>query len=174
MEEMRMQPDERYVIGMDSSTQSVKAVAWTADGTPRAEGRAPHRISTPHPHKAEQDAEDWWSAACQALSSLMSQIDADRVDGIAISNQRETMVLLGEDRKPLAPATVWLDRRAQDVVQRWPMNSAASGCMRFRASGRRHSLRLSPSLLSPTRAGTSGPRGADPERSRFPDSKADG
>lgn len=112
-----MQPDERYVIGMDSSTQSVKAVAWTADGTPRAEGRAPHRISTPHPHKAEQDAEDWWSAACQALSSLMSQIDADRVDGIAISNQRETMVLLGEDRKPLAPATVWLDRRAQDVVQ---------------------------------------------------------
>lgn len=112
-----MQLDERYVIGLDSSTQSVKAIAWTADGTPRAEGRAPHRISTPHPLKAEQDAEDWWSAACQALSSLMRQIDPARVDGIAISNQRETMVLLGQDRKPLSPATLWLDRRAQDVVQ---------------------------------------------------------
>lgn len=112
-----MQPDERYVIGLDSSTQSVKAVAWTADGTPRAEGRAPHRISTPHPLKAEQNAEDWWSAACDALSSLLRQIDSHRVDGVAISNQRETMVLLGVDRKPLSPATLWLDRRAQDIVQ---------------------------------------------------------
>ncbi|PKA39220.1 xylulokinase [Rhizobium sullae] len=111
-----MQPDERYVIGMDSSTQSVKAIAWTADGTPRAEGRAAHVISTPHPLHAEQDAEDWWTAAAAALSSLMQKIDPARVDGIAISNQRETMVLLDENRKPLAPATLWLDRRAQDVV----------------------------------------------------------
>ena len=34
-----MQPHERYVVGIDSSTQSVKAIAWTTDGTPRAEGR---------------------------------------------------------------------------------------------------------------------------------------
>ncbi|ABC92889.1 MULTISPECIES: xylulokinase [Rhizobium] len=112
-----MRPDERYVIGMDSSTQSVKAVAWTADGTPRAEGRAAHVISTPHPLHAEQDADDWWTAACMALSSLIREIDPARVDGIAISNQRETMVLLDKDRKPLAPATLWLDRRAKDVVR---------------------------------------------------------
>ncbi|MFB2552766.1 xylulokinase [Ensifer soli] len=107
---------ERYVIGMDSSTQSVKAVAWTADGTPRAEGRAPHVIATPHPLHAEQNAEDWWTAACAALSALLTQIDPAAVDGIAISNQRETMVLLDGDGTPLAPATLWLDRRAQDVV----------------------------------------------------------
>lgn len=111
-----MQPGERYVIGIDSSTQSVKAIAWTADGTPRAEGRAPHRISTPHPLHAEQDAGDWWTAACTALTSLMRQIDPARVDGLAISNQRETMVLLDSDRRPLAPATLWLDRRAKDIV----------------------------------------------------------
>ncbi len=111
-----MQDRERYVIGMDSSTQSVKAIAWTTDGTPCAEGRAPHSISTPHPLKAEQNAEDWWSAAIQALKAVTRQIDPDRIDGIAISNQRETMVLLDDKGAPLAPATLWLDRRANEMV----------------------------------------------------------
>ena len=110
-----MHSDERYVVGVDSSTQSVKAIAWTADGTPRAEGRAPHVISTPHPLHADQNAEDWWTAACEALRSLTSQIDPERIDGLAISNQRETMVLLDADKKPLAPATLWLDRRAREM-----------------------------------------------------------
>lgn len=111
-----MQDRERYVVGIDSSTQSVKAIAWTRDGTPRAEGRAPHVISTPHPLKAEQNAEDWWAAATDALKSLTRQVVADRIDGIAISNQRETMVLLDAEGRPLAPATLWLDRRAAEMV----------------------------------------------------------
>jgi xylulokinase len=111
-----MQGSERYVIGIDSSTQSVKAIAWTRDGTPRAEGRAAHTISTPLPLHAEQNAQDWWTAAAAALGSLTQVIDPSSVDGLAISNQRETMVFLDEQRNPLAPATLWLDRRAQDVV----------------------------------------------------------
>lgn len=111
-----MQPHERYVVGMDSSTQSVKAIAWTADGTPRAEGRAPHAISTPEPLKAEQNANDWWTAAATALCTVTSQIDPAAIDGLAISNQRETMVLLDAERRPVAPATLWLDRRAREMV----------------------------------------------------------
>lgn len=111
-----MQPNERYVVGMDSSTQSVKAIAWTPDGTPRAEGRAPHAISTPHPLHAEQNAEDWWTAACTALRALTAEVDPARIDGLAISNQRETMVLLDAEERPLAPATLWLDRRARGMT----------------------------------------------------------
>jgi xylulokinase len=112
-----MQPDERYVIGIDSSTQSVKAIAWTVDGTPRAEGRAPHRMSMPKPDHAEQNADDWWSAGTAALRELTSKIGADRVDGLAISNQRETMVLTDVDGRPLAPATLWLDSRARAMAK---------------------------------------------------------
>jgi xylulokinase len=109
-------PGERYVVGMDSSTQSVKAIAWTADGTPRAEGRAPHAISTPAPRHAEQNADDWWTAAQAALRMVTGQVDPGLIDGIAISNQRETMVLLDADERPLAPATLWLDGRAHEMV----------------------------------------------------------
>lgn len=125
-----MQTDERYVIGVDSSTQSVKAIAWTPDGTPLAEGRARHVISTPHPLHAEQNAEDWWTAATAALSSLMQKIDPVRVEGIAISNQRETMVLVDRNYQPLAPATLWLDRRAQDIV---PLLAQEIGAERLHA-----------------------------------------
>ncbi|KQS59385.1 xylulose kinase [Rhizobium sp. Leaf371] len=110
-------PDrDRLVIGIDSSTQSVKAIAWTADGRSHAEGRAPLTISTPGPMHAEQNAGDWWTATCTALQSLMRQVDPERIDGIAISNQRETMVLVDAQDRPLAPATLWLDRRAHDLV----------------------------------------------------------
>jgi xylulokinase len=107
-----MEVRERYVIGLDSSTQSVKAIAWTADGRPCAEGRASHEISTPAPLHHEQNADDWWSAACTALRAVTQHIDPVDIEGIAVSNQRETMVLLDEDQRPLAPATLWLDSRA--------------------------------------------------------------
>lgn len=110
-------PDrERFVIGIDSSTQSVKAIAWTQDGRCHAEGRAPLTINTPNSLRAEQNADDWWTAACAALQSLMRQVDPALIDGIAISNQRETMVLVDADDRPLAPATLWLDRRAHELV----------------------------------------------------------
>ncbi len=103
----------RYVIGLDSSTQSVKAIAWDNHGTPCAEGRAPLAISQPREGWVEQNAPDWWAATCTALRDLTAQIDPGLIDGIAVSNQRETMVLLDADGAPLAPATLWLDSRAE-------------------------------------------------------------
>ena len=112
-----MLQDPRYVIGIDSSTQSVKAVAWDRQGTPCATGRAPLDISQPAPLWAEQHAPDWWTASVIALQAVMAQIDPAAVDGIAISNQRETMVLLDADGLPLAPATLWLDTRAEATTR---------------------------------------------------------
>ena len=112
-----MAKDTRYVVGIDSSTQSVKAIAWTRDGMPAAEGRAPLTISQPRPLHAEQDADDWWAATRTALKAVTAAVDPGSIDGIAISNQRETMVLVDADNRPLAPATLWLDRRAQAMTQ---------------------------------------------------------
>lgn len=108
---------QRYVIGIDSSTQSVKVIAWDRQGKPCAEGRAPLDILQPDALRAEQDAESWWTATSAALRQVADVIDPASIDGIGISNQRETMALLDADDRPLAPATLWLDRRAKDVVQ---------------------------------------------------------
>jgi xylulokinase len=105
-----------YVVGIDSSTQSVKAIAWTADGRAVGEARAPLEVATPAPLHVEQDARSWWDAATIALRELTKQIDPSKIDGIAIANQRETIVFLDRNQVPLAPATLWMDRRAREMT----------------------------------------------------------
>ncbi|NLS79007.1 MAG: xylulose kinase, partial [Chloroflexi bacterium] len=56
-----------YLIGIDCSTQSTKAVAWDLQGRAIAEGRAPLRVSHPAPGWAEQDPAEWWESTAAAL-----------------------------------------------------------------------------------------------------------
>ena len=107
---------EPFVIGIDSSTQSTKAIAWSAGGRALAEGRAPVPMSTPAPGRFEQDPRDWWTSLVAALAALGREADLSRAAGLAISNQRETLALLGADGQPTGPATTWLDERAVDEV----------------------------------------------------------
>ena len=106
------------VIGIDSSTQSTKSIAWNREGEAIAEGRAPTPMSTPRTGWFEQDPEDWWSAAAGTLQDLVGQIDPARIAGLAISNQRETVAFLDAEGIPTRPAMVWLDERGRDEIAR--------------------------------------------------------
>ena len=108
---------ERTVVGIDASTQSVKAIAWSLDGRPLAEGRAPLSLSQPQPGYAEQDADEWWAATCTALRALTAAVDPAGIEGIAISNQRETVALLDEAGRPIGPAMTWLDNRVASTYR---------------------------------------------------------
>ncbi|MEO1492060.1 MAG: FGGY-family carbohydrate kinase [Pseudomonadota bacterium] len=110
--------DKDIVIGIDSSTQSTKSIAWSRDGDALAEGRAPTPMSTPRPGWFEQDPEDWWSAAARTLRDVAAHVDPARVAGIAISNQRETVAFVDGDGRPTRPAMVWLDERGRGEIDR--------------------------------------------------------
>jgi xylulokinase len=90
-----MKPD--LVIGIDSSTTATKAIAFDRSGRAVAEGRASHPLLTPKPGWFEQNAEDWWTSAREALRQATAAIDARRVAAIAVSNQRETFAPRGHD-----------------------------------------------------------------------------
>jgi xylulokinase len=101
------------VVGIDSSTQSTKAIAFDARGRVHGEGRAPVPLATPAPGFREQDPEDWWTSLAAALRGLLAEIDPARVAALAITNQRETIAFLDEDRRPVRSAIVWLDERGR-------------------------------------------------------------
>ena len=107
---------QRLVIGLDSSTQSVKAIAWDKRGRAVAQGRAQIPISQHGLDYFEQDPQDWWRSACAALGALAGQVEPSRFDGLAISNQRETMAFLDADGEATHPAILWLDGRTRDEV----------------------------------------------------------
>jgi xylulokinase len=105
------------VIGIDSSTTATKAIAFDAKGRIVAEGRAPVPLSNPHPGWFEQEVSDWTGALTKALKQLTRKIDARRVAGLAISNQRESFAQFDSRDRALRPGTLWLDERAQREVK---------------------------------------------------------
>ena len=107
---------EKFVIGIDSSTQSTKAIVWNEKGQPISEGRAPISMKMPQPGHAEQDPEEWWDSFIIALRQALQKIDPKRVEGLSISNQRETVAFLDQDGTSLHDAMVWLDERAANEV----------------------------------------------------------
>ena len=108
--------DRDLVIGLDSSTSATKAIAWTRDGQPIAEGRSPIPLASPAPNWYEQNPEDWWRSACVALLSLLRRVAPGRIAALAISSQRETFAPLAADGSAVRPAIVWLDQRCRGEV----------------------------------------------------------
>jgi len=104
---------ETVVIGVDSSTTACKAIAWDKQGRVVAEGRASYPLLRPDPTWFEQDAEDWWSSICTALKDLLSQVDANKAEGLCITHQRESFVPIDKQGQPIRNAILWLDERTR-------------------------------------------------------------
>ena len=104
------------VVGIDSSTQSAKAIAWTKSGELAAEGRSPIDLLNPRLYWFEQNSRDWWDSCRVALQQLTSQVKPERIAGISISNQRETVAFVNHDGEDVRPAIVWLDERSRKQV----------------------------------------------------------
>ncbi|MBX2881798.1 MAG: FGGY-family carbohydrate kinase [Granulosicoccus sp.] len=108
---------EPLVIGLDSSTQSTKAIAWNQSGQCIAEGRADVPMSNPRMDCFEQNPQDWWLSAKTALKGCCSQVNPSDIQGLAISNQRETLGFMDADGNATYPAVLWLDERAREQVK---------------------------------------------------------
>jgi sugar (pentulose or hexulose) kinase len=112
-----MKNTKDIVIGIDSSTTAAKAIGWTREGTIAGIGRCSIPLSNPGYNRYEQNPEDWWSSAKNALLQLFEQISPERIAAVAISNQRETFVPLNAKGQPVRQAIVWLDQRCKDEVE---------------------------------------------------------
>ena len=111
-----MSKGKDIVIGLDSSTTATKAVAWKPDGMLVGQGRSPIPLLSPAPNWYEQNPNEWWRSACEALRELFQHVDSGSVAAIAISNQRETFVPLAQNGEPVRPAIIWLDQRCEEEV----------------------------------------------------------
>lgn len=104
------------VIGIDLSTTTCKAIAWSQGGTLVAQARAPLDLQQPAPGAYEQAPQGWWQAAQHALQALTAQLGDYQVAAIAVVNQRETLAVTDASDRLLRPALLWLDERRQHEV----------------------------------------------------------
>ncbi len=96
----------RPLVGLDVGTSGLKAVAISRGGELLATAGRSYPLSTPQPGWAEQDPEDWWRAAQEALEDL-------GVEGAAVglSGQMHGLVALDGRDRVLRPAILWNDQR---------------------------------------------------------------
>src|ERR1700722_4247719 len=98
-------------IGVDSGTQSVKAVVLDLEtGAVVAESRQPHHMipGLPAGHM-EQHPQEWVVAMEAALGEVAQRIDRARVSGIGVSGQQHGFVPLDEKGDVIRPAKLWCD-----------------------------------------------------------------
>jgi glycerol kinase len=107
------------ILAIDQGTTNTKAVLVDREGQPHARASVRMGVSTPRSNWVEQDPEEIWRSALKAAEECMQSAGGVRVEGIAISNQRETVVAWDRATgKALAPAIVWQCRRSQAICER--------------------------------------------------------
>ena len=96
------------VLGVDSSTQSVKVEIRQADtGRLVATGRAAHPATTPP--RSEQSPSAWWDAFVEAANLALLGVDRSDVVALSVAGQQHGMVALDADGAPVHPGKLWND-----------------------------------------------------------------
>ncbi|MBA2718363.1 MAG: hypothetical protein H0U52_03830 [Chloroflexi bacterium] len=106
-------------MGCDVGTQSTKAILLDDQGV--TVGRAARAYPTRHPAAgwAEQEPRDWLDAARGAIGDVIRTAGAARSDlaAIGIAAQVDGIVAVDRSNQALAPAPIWMDRRATAEVR---------------------------------------------------------
>lgn len=101
------------ILAIDQGTTNTKALLVATDGTVvRSRSRA-MRVAYPRPGWAEQSASDIWEAVAALIGELVASAPDVRVMGVAIANQRETVVIWdAATGRALTPAVLWQCQRS--------------------------------------------------------------
>jgi xylulokinase len=96
-------------IGLDIGTSGVKGLALAEDGTVVGQAEHSYGLSTPQAGWAEQDPEQWWSAAQTVLENLRH---AGEPAGIGLSGQMHGLVALDAQDRVIRPGSARRSRPA--------------------------------------------------------------
>ncbi len=123
------------ILGIDSGTSVVKAVAFDLGGRQVASASVPNRYVSGADGSACQSLDQTWADCAQALTGLADKVDnlAARTAAISLTGQGDGTWLVGKDDAPVGDAWLWLDARAAPTVDALAGNGADRA--RFEATG---------------------------------------
>lgn len=107
-------------LGIDVGSQSLKAVLLDERLEPLGSGRQRYAIDFPRPGWAEQDPRLWEAALAPAIAQALAAAGraANDVTALGIAGQLDGAIAAAEDGRPLHPCLIWMDRRAESVLDR--------------------------------------------------------
>ena len=107
------------IIGIDAGTSLIKTVAFTRDGRQLGDYSLPNSYSASAGGHVEQDMLRTWNDTVAALRGLAAAVPdmASRIAAVAVTGQGDGTWLIDDGGRPVAPALLWLDFRAAQLVE---------------------------------------------------------
>ncbi|MGV1684600.1 FGGY family carbohydrate kinase [Sphingopyxis sp. NJF-3] len=106
---------ERLVLAIDQGTTNTKALLVAPDGSVRLSRSRTMSLDYPQPGWVEQSASDIWETVAGLIAEVVAAAGAADIAAVAISNQRETIVVWdAATGRPIGPAIIWQCRRSAD------------------------------------------------------------
>ncbi|MEM3832557.1 MAG: FGGY family carbohydrate kinase [Thermoprotei archaeon] len=107
--------NNKKVLVLDIGTRDLKALLFDDKGELIRKTINELKLIQPAPSFVEQDPIEIYQIL---LKTIKSTINDERVDGIAITNNRSTTIVWDRSGKPLYNAITWMDSRGYDVANR--------------------------------------------------------
>lgn len=111
---------DRFVLALDEGTSSTRSIVFDQTGSIRGIAHTEFEQFFPKPGLVEHDATEIWTKQLEMMHGAISDagISAGDLDGIGITNQRETIVLWDRATgEPVYKALVWQDRRTTQLCE---------------------------------------------------------
>jgi len=105
------------ILVIDAGTTSTRSMLFGADGACLGSEQADLTQHYPRPGWVEHDAGEIWESSLACARAMVEKAGgAERIAGIGITNQRETILFWSRRTgEALGPAIVWQDRRTAEL-----------------------------------------------------------
>ncbi|MGK9043927.1 glycerol kinase GlpK [Mammaliicoccus vitulinus] len=109
---------EKYILSIDQGTTSSRAILFDKEGTIKFVSQREFKQYFPKGGWVEHDANEIWTSVLAVISSVLNEnnISPKQIEGIGITNQRETAVVWDKNTgRPVYHAIVWQSRQTQEI-----------------------------------------------------------
>lgn len=109
---------EKYIMSIDQGTTSSRAILFDKEGDIKGVAQREFKQYFPKSGWVEHDANEIWTSVLAVMTEVLNEneINADQIEGIGITNQRETTVIWDKNTgRPMYHAIVWQSRQTQSI-----------------------------------------------------------
>ncbi|KAB7673058.1 glycerol kinase GlpK [Bacillus sp. B1-b2] len=111
---------EKYILSLDQGTTSSRAIIFNKKGEIVHTAQKEFTQIFPQPGWVEHNASEIWGSILSVIATVLSESDIKpvQIEGIGITNQRETAVVWDKNTGvPVYNAIVWQSRQTRDICE---------------------------------------------------------
>ncbi|MFP7295940.1 glycerol kinase GlpK [Neobacillus niacini] len=116
---------ETFILSIDQGTTSSRAILFNKLGEIVFSAQKEFTQHFPRPGWVEHNANEIWGSVLSVIAEVMSEsgIQPEQIEGIGITNQRETTVIWDKETgEPIYNAIVWQSRQTSDICDELKTN----------------------------------------------------